>query len=209
MTERELTHPVDLCDDRGHLATDARGWSRHPLHRTNLRGAHGRKKRWDYWCVTSPDLYVSLTYADVDYLGTASVWVYQPSTGTEVDIARVVPFARGFALPDQPCTGAMAADVGGLALAIDERADATHLTASVASTPHGPLEIDVVVDRPAGHESLNVVIPWSDRRFQFTSKQNTRPAHGIVRLGDTVHTLDAAASPAEQAFGTLDLGREM
>ena len=46
------------------------------------------------------------------------------------------------------------------------------------------IHVDISVDKPAGHESLNVVIPWSDRRFQFTSKQNTRPAHGAVRVGD-------------------------
>lgn len=204
MAEREITEPVDLCDHRGRLAPGARGWSRQPLHRANLRGAHGRKKRWDYWCITSPDLYLSLTYADIDYLGTISVWVYQPSTGIEVDLAKVVPFACGFALPDEPCTATSAAEAGGLAVEIDEGAGRTRLTASAGSTPHGPLEVDLVIERPAGHESLNVVIPWSARRFQYTSKQNTRSARGTVRLGDTVHTLGA---PSDPAFGTLDLGR--
>ena len=54
--EREITTPVDLCDARGRLAAGAAGWSRHPLHRANLKGPWGRRKRWEYWCVTTPEL---------------------------------------------------------------------------------------------------------------------------------------------------------
>ena len=45
-----------------------------PLHTANLRGGWGRTKRWDYWCVLAHDLVVSVTYADVDYLGMVTVW---------------------------------------------------------------------------------------------------------------------------------------
>ena len=203
MAEIELTTPVDLCDDRGRLNPNARGWSRQPLHRANLSRSRGRKKRWDYWAVTSPDLYLSLTYADVDYLGIASVWICRPSTGLDLNIDRMVPLAHGFHLPEVPCTGHMAADRSGLRLAIDEQLDATRLTASCAVTAAGPVEVDLMVQRPLGHESLNVVIPWSPKRFQFTSKQNTRPARGTVRVGDTVVTFDDSTP----AYGTLDLGR--
>ena len=47
--EREISEPAALCDEWGRLATEARGWSRHPMLTANLRGARGRKKRWDYW----------------------------------------------------------------------------------------------------------------------------------------------------------------
>lgn len=47
--ERELTEPVDLAAADGRsLNPAARGWSRRPLHRANLRGGWGRTKRWDY-----------------------------------------------------------------------------------------------------------------------------------------------------------------
>ena len=47
----------------------------------------------------------------------------------------------------------------------------------------GDFECDVVLGRPEGHESLSVVIPWSDGRFQCTTKDNTRPATGAIRWG--------------------------
>jgi len=36
---------------------------------------------------------------------------------------------------------------------------------------------------PAGHETLNVVIPWSDSLYQFTSKHQARLAHGTLQVG--------------------------
>jgi len=53
--EPELTAPVDLCDSAGRLNRAAVGWSRQPLHNCNVSGHWPRKKRWNYWCITSPD----------------------------------------------------------------------------------------------------------------------------------------------------------
>ena len=203
-TERELTEPVDLCDERGRLAPEAVGWSRRPLHRANLAGPWGRRKRWEYWCVTSPELYVSITYADVDYAGIAALWVARPRDGLVVDAARTVPLGRGIALPDTPGTGTMAYEGGGLSIRIDDRPDHTRLTAATTDTAVGAVRVEITVDRPPGHETLGVVIPWSSRRFQYTSKQNTRRAVGEVRLGDDTVAL---GGDGPEAFATLDLGR--
>jgi hypothetical protein len=65
-----------------------------------------------------------------------------------------------------------------------------------------PLRADIAITRPAGHETLNVVIPWSHNRFQFTSKQNTLPASGVVEIGDERFEFEAGKS-----FAVLDYGR--
>ena len=81
-SERELTRPVDLCTADGSLLNpDARGWSRHPLHRANLDGCFGVNKRWDYWAVLAGDLVLSSVYSNVDYIGLADVWWCDISTG--------------------------------------------------------------------------------------------------------------------------------
>lgn len=51
----------------------AKGWSRTPLHRANLLGRWGRNKRWEGGSLTDTHA-VSVTYADVDYLGIVDVW---------------------------------------------------------------------------------------------------------------------------------------
>ena len=187
--EREISGPVDLCDERGRLNPDARGWSRQPELRANLSRAHGRKKRWDYWCVIAPDVIVSFVYADIDYAGLSSVWILDRGDQAQADAGTLVPFGRGFSLPDEVCTGTVSASRNGFELTIEERADATHLRASAPSSRLGAIDVDISVAKPPGHESLNVVIPWSDRRFQFTSKQNTRPASGSISAGERSWTL--------------------
>ncbi|MCB1261624.1 MAG: DUF2804 domain-containing protein, partial [Acidimicrobiales bacterium] len=80
----------------------------------------------------------------------------------------------------------------------------THLSATwvEADGRHGRL-VATVLD-PPGHESLNVVIPWSDRVFQYTSKHQARPAHGVLEVGDDVVRFGGDAG---EAWGVLDVGR--
>ena len=203
MGEREITLPVALCDQRGRLSADARGWSRSPMLRANLRHRWGRKKRWDYWCVITDEVVVSLVYADVDYAGLASVWVMEHATGRQWTAGMLSPFARGFALPDEVCTGTVSLHHTSLDLQIEELPRATRLVASAPDTGDGSIQVDITVDKPSGHESLNVLIPWSNRTFQFTSKQNTRPAVGSVSVGSQSWAVDAA----HDAWGVQDLGR--
>jgi hypothetical protein len=61
---------------------------------------------------------------------------------------------------------------------------------------------ELTIHKPPGHETLNVVIPWSRERFQFTSKQNTLPTEGVVKVGERTYTFDPAKS-----WATLDFGR--
>lgn len=198
--ERELTAPVDLCDGRGRLDPAARGWSRHPLHLANLRGSPGRKKRWDYWCVISPEVIASVTFADVDYLGLATLWVLDRSSGAQGGGELLAPFARGIELPDEPCTGTMRAAGRGISVEISEAPGSSVLRASGGRGDRAA-SLEVVVDNPAGHETLSVVIPWSERRYQYTSKHVARPATGTVTLAERTWQL------GDDAWGVLDLGR--
>lgn len=201
--ERELTAPVELCDRHGRLSPDATGWSRRPLHIANLRRAFGRKKRWDYWCVISDEVVVAITYADVDYVGLAGLWVLDRATEAQAGAGIRTPLGRGFDLPAVPCSATMHAADAGLSVTIADLPDVTHLLASVPAHPGPPVVVDLAVARPADLESMNVVIPWSDRKFQFTSKQVARPATGTVTVGDRTWRLDETTN----AFGVLDLGR--
>lgn len=200
-SEPEILEPVDLCDESGRLAVGARGWSRRPLHRANLQGRSGRKKRWDYWCIITPEVIASVTYADVDYLGLGTVWVLDRTTESQGGSTLMRPFGRGFQLPEQPCTGSMAARGGAVDIAIDERSDCTSIVARGGRGDEAA-SVDVSIDRPVGYESMNVVIPWSDRTFQFTSKQTARSATGTLRLG--LKSWDLVDG---EAWAVLDLGR--
>lgn len=201
-SERELINDVLECTPQGRLDRDAVGWSRRPLHRCNLSGSWPRKKRWDYWCVTSDDFVLSITYAHFDYLGIADVWFMLNASPRPIQKSVPLPFAPGFSSPDTVEGGAIRFDALGLRLAMLPDAGGTRLQVSFL-TGGQPFEADVYVERPPGHETLSVLVPWSDSLFQYTSKHNTRPASGVVRLGDREYRF----SPHNHAFGCLDYGR--
>ena len=58
------------------------------------------------------------------------------------------------------------------------------------------------VRKPAGHETLTVVVPWTRRRFQLNSKHNTLPTQGFVALGERRYVMDP-----EECHGVQDFGR--
>lgn len=203
--ERELTEPVDLCTpDGAALAAAARGWSRRPLHRANLQGQWGRNKRWDYWAVLAGDFVVSAVYSDVDYVGLADVWWADLVTGETGGHGIAVPRAEGMRLPERPGTAPLRVARDGLDLDITDDAAGTHIRATWTERDGRPGRLDVTVDLPPGHESLNVVIPWSDELFNFTSKHQARPAEGALVVGEHIRTIGANAG---DAWGVLDVGR--
>ncbi|HSD86137.1 MAG TPA: DUF2804 domain-containing protein [Kofleriaceae bacterium] len=199
-TEREIVDAVDLCTPDGRLDRAAVGWSRRPLHRCRLPGSWGRRKRWDFWGITGPDFALSLTYAHLDYLGIVDVWFRDLATGRSFTRTTPVPLARGMSMPDRVGEKPIDFRGRGLELSFVEQPGGTRLR---AATRARDFESEIFVERPAGHESLGVVIPWSDSRFQYTTKDVARPASGTVRVGDASYTL----APNGSSWACLDFGR--
>jgi hypothetical protein len=198
MTERELTEPVALCLPNGSLNREAVGWSRRPLHDTSGIGRgirdRGRNKRWEYWAVLTPTHIVSLTVSSLDFAGVHGFWVRDRRTGVTIDRGRVGgPWTA--TLPGSLGEGPASARMRGLEISITEEAGGTRLRASAEG-----LSVDVFAELPDGHESLAVVVPWTDRRFQYTVKDVTRPARGQV-------TVDGVTTEFQDAWAVLDHGR--
>jgi len=220
--ERELTEPVDLCTPDGrHLNPEARGWASRSVHRANLAGGWGRTKRWDYHAVLTREVAVSLVYADVDYLGIVGVWWAHLPSGRSGGREISVPLARGIDLPDHYGTAPLVFRHHHLGVEVVEDADGTHLVARWRERDGRIGQLESTILWPAGHGTVDVVIPWSDRRFQYTSKHQARPATGTLVVGDERFELggpggngyrpggngDRQGGNGEEAWGVLDIGR--
>jgi hypothetical protein len=197
--EREIAEPVALCDARGRLNPGAVGWSRRPLVRANLRGHWPRKKRWNFWSWMSPDFVFSVVVADIDFASFCSFFFVdfetQQRTGG-MDLRRP-GFTR---MPEEversiawqsPKTRYRAQNDGG-DIEVSFRGGEREGTA---------VDAEFVVHKPGDHESLNVVVPWSDRRFQQNSKHNTLRCEGFVRVGDRRYELRPEQCHAVQDWG--------
>ena len=201
VTEREITAEVELCRPDGTLNPDAVGWTRHPLHDTSRIGrgrrGWGRAKRWEYWAVTTPTHLIGVTVSSLDYAGVYAVWVHDRRSGETVSHDVIDPLARGASLPARLGDDPARASAGGLTIAIEAASGGTRLTVD------GPrVRLDVLAQRPEGHEAMGVVVPWSARRFQYTVKDVARPARGRLWVDGVEHTVADGDS-----WAVLDHGR--
>ena len=125
----------------------------------------------------SPDAVLAVTVSDLDYAALHAVYLLE-ADGTESARTALVPLSR-VRLPDSSTGGQVRVRAKDLAIDIDH--DRTGAWLSVVSPD---LTADLRVHRPNRHEGLGVVVPWSDRLFQYTLKENTLPAEGTVRVGN-------------------------
>ncbi|MCC2323459.1 DUF2804 family protein [Cellulomonas xiejunii] len=201
VTEREITAPVSLTLPDGRLNPDAVGWTRTPLVTTDGigRGARGlgRNKRWEYWAVTTPTHVVALVVSAIDYAAVHGIWVLDRTTRQAVAHDAIGVLTGSATLPGTLGGGKVRASTRAVKIAIDEVPGGTRLRARGER-----VRVDVVAHRPDGHESLGVVVPWTDTLFQYTVKDVARPATGTVWV-------DGVASdvPAGESWATLDHGR--
>jgi hypothetical protein len=199
--EVELTDAVQLCDPRGNLLPASVGWSRHPLHTCNLKGHWPRKKRWNYWCATGENYLFSITLANIDYVGLAFAYFLEYETKRFIEQTVMVPLGRGCYLPDT-VSGDISFENKAMNLSFTEDQGCTRLRVDSPDFGGTRLSAELRVEHPKDHETLNVVIPWSKDRFNFTSKQNCLPTTGTVSIGD--ETFDFAPG---SALACLDYGR--
>lgn len=198
--EPELTQPADLCDAAGRLNAAAVGWSRQPLVRANLAGHWPRKKRWNFWNWISPRFVFSVTLADIDYAAFCQMTFIDLETRTT--LAGMTPAWPGSLAMPEHVERTVGFDRRGMRYHNrNDGGDMTVVFAGRAASGEA-IAADFVVRRPAGQESLNIVVPWSAGRFQLNSKHNTLPCEGEVRVGALTYVMDPA-----QCHGVQDFGR--
>jgi len=196
--------PVMLCTPDGRLNREAVGWSRQPLHTCNLTWDDDglRPKRWNYWCITGERFLMHMALSDRGLVAVGSTSFLDFDTQQIRVKVGETPLGRGVDMPDQVRAG-LSYQHPDIQLDFIEASDNfTILRVQCDDFDGVPLLAEIVVERPKMQETLNVVIPWSDERFQFTSKQECLPAYGIVMLGDRQITFEHGAS-----YATLDYGR--
>lgn len=199
--EPELTAPVDLCGPDGRLNRAAVGWSRQPLQRLNVQGRWLAKKRWNYWAVTTPTHLFSATISNIDYIGMVFIYLGDFTTGRIYEKTIVTPFGAGCHMPE-----VVMADIAfknqAMEVIMDQSPGGVEIKVNVADFEGAPLTAHLDIVYPAQHETLNVVIPWNERTFQFTAKHNTLPAQGSVRWKEGEIVFDGT-----DCFACLDYGR--
>ncbi|MHA6523531.1 DUF2804 family protein [Tessaracoccus sp. G1721] len=199
--EREITGPVSLTLADGRLNPDAVGWTRTPMITTDGVGrgrvGRGRNKRWEYWAVTTPSHIVALVTSDIDYAAVHGIWFLDRATGAVISHDAIGVLGGSVTLPGTLGAGPVRTSTKAVKIAVDEDAGGTRLRAR-----GDRVSFDIYAHRPDGHESLGVVVPWSETLFQYTVKDVARPASGSITVDGVTHVV-----PDGESWAALDHGR--
>jgi hypothetical protein len=201
MAERELTTPYSLVGADGRLNPDAVGWSRLPLCDATLPGAAGRRKRWNFWSFSSPELQFIAAVVDVDYMRLAFVQLLTLADRKwregRLTLPLVARSRMGGRVEDE-----VAFRWGRRHIAMVPRDGGVDVVVEWPGFSGDNLRAELRAEPSPGQESINVTIPWSETRYHFTCKQPAVPARGTIEVGGETHILDGPDS-----FAALDFAR--
>ncbi len=190
-----------LCLSNGQLNPNVIGWSNRPDLDYALHGNLGRRKRWNHWCVVTPNWMFSVSLADFDYVGYAAVYFLDLNSGETFTHTQMKAFARGCRLPDSPLQShSFQSDP--LDIRLIEQVGRARLSVAVTNLAGQPLAAELEFIRPPHLDSVNLVAPIADQTFQATCRQIGLPASGEVQIGQQSFTC-----PVGQSFAALDFSR--
>lgn len=209
--QREILTPSPLLDAQGQLTQV--GWARAPLLECNLEqvGFYPRPlrflqwlrvKRWDYYGVTTPERYFSVTLADLGYAGQAFVYTVDFATGRYHEETLTILPPGGIVLPRNSTAGESRFDNGKVSIRFQVTPGERCIAVTWPNFDGKPLRAEISFAAAPEHESTVVVIPIRGKRFYYNRKINCLPAEGWLEIGNE-HT---AITPAT-CLGNLDWGR--
>ena len=212
-TQQEITTPSPLLNAQGQLISA--GWAREALLDCNLEAVHFypaplrflqrfRVKRWDYYGVTTPDRFFSVTLADLGYAGQVFVYTLDFATGRYHKETLTIPPGGGrqVVLPRNSTADESRYDNGKVRLSFQTKSEGRHLSVAWPDFGGVPLTADITLRMAPEHESTVVVIPIRGNRFYYNRKVNCIPANGWLQIGG-----ERTEIRPETCLGNLDWGR--
>lgn len=199
--ENEILQPTLLCDKKGNLNPAAIGYARKPLIQSNLTGHLMRKKKWNYWGVYGDEIFFSATISHLDYAAICFVYFLEYETQRYYEKTMTIPLGGRVKMPTQVLE-TIKFTSSEMAIEFTYLQNETHLVVTIPNFDGDALHADLVISHPPTDETLNVVIPWNRKTFQFTGKHHTLPTSGLVTIGDRSFSFTP-----EESFAVLDYGR--
>ncbi len=208
----EITRPIDLLDDNGHIIEQ--GWARKPYwnyDREKIKAARHRIKEWDYYYILSHDKGYGITFtiSDLGYLGVAAVcWIdLNDKTFTQLDTMNLFPMGKT-ALPPSSESGDVSYGDKKINIQVKLEGHKRIITfdapSFVSKKGEKGIKGTIALHQPPDLESMVIATSWEENRqaFYYNQKTNCMAAEGSVELGDNVYEFTP-----ETDFAGIDWGR--
>lgn len=160
-----------------------------------------RKKKWNYWCIYGDEILFSATISHLDYAAVCFVYFLEYETQRYFEKTITIPFGGKLKMPTQVLESVSFKN-SEMMIDLLYIQNETHLSVSIPDFDGDVLRAKLIVQHPPTDETLNVVIPWNRKTFQFTGKHHILPTSGVVTIGTRRYNFSA-----EENFAVLDYGR--
>jgi len=199
MEQKDMPEKIPLCLTNGKLNPESIRWDSYPFVHAELYKHWGRKKQWMYWAVVSPKGVFATVIANVDYMKIGSVYFAKFNPSQAIEKTKIQFTKKNIYIPPSPYENAQFTH-SSMQLEYKTFSNTTVLKAQT-KIEGKPFTAEIEMARDISFPTLNVVIPWSATRFQFTSKQLPFPAKGKIQWGNEVFDFDE-----KETFACLDYG---
>ncbi|WP_373897425.1 DUF2804 domain-containing protein [Haloimpatiens sp. FM7315] len=195
-----INKDFNLCNEKSDLDINSVGWSRIPKHNCNIKNHWLRKKKFNYWNIYKEDFLFNITITNFDYIGLISIYILDIKRKTQIEKTIKVPFGIGCNLPNKVYDNIVVLRKD-IKLTVENINNQSKINLYCENFNNSTLKANFAIDNNPKHETLNVVIPWSIKRFHFTSKQNCLPVSGKLIINNKIIDFKKGFSLASLDFG--------
>lgn len=189
---KELKGKNYICTKEGHLNKDSIGWSRKTFNNCNISNGYFRRKIWNHYMWIEENFICAFAIVDLDYVGLIFIDFYDLKNNKEIHRSIKTPLSQGIFI--NPKIGSSAsAKVYNTVINIIGINKALNIIAKLGKIS---IEANINLD----DESLNVLVPWNDKQYHYTSKQLPLKSNGYISAEDKKYYLD-------NSFTFIDYGR--
>lgn len=187
MTQREITAPTPLLDQKGNLLRP--GYAREMLYLYNRERAAGGPfglKEWDFYQLALGEWVLQMTIGHVSYMASFSANLFSVRTGERHSFSRLRPFPlRGMPMPKDPNRPhRLRAEGKGFSLCFEAERDRRTLRLAAAGGG-GPADIEMTLPHLTGDEAMVIATPFEKPgQFYLNCKEHFYGVTGHARFGD-------------------------
>ena len=192
---KELKDKNFICSKDGTINEESIGWSKKIFSNCDIDTGYFRKKIWNHYMFMNKDYVCAFAIVKLDYAGLIFIDFYDLKGAKQIHKNITVPLCNGMIIHNS---------VGSYAhyqnkemyfniIRVNDR-----LNVMIKWD-----EIDIDGKFILQKESLNVLIPWSDKKFHYTSKQLPLKCRGYIKIGNE----EGKKFDLKNSIGFIDYGR--
>ncbi len=173
---KELKKKNSICSKDGKVNQECIGWGKKVFSNCNIDRGYFRKKIWNHYMWMNKDFVCALAIVKLDYAGLIFIDFYDLKENKKIHKSITIPLCNGIILHNSIGSYAHFQNKE-MYLNIIRTNDKLHAMVKWD-------EIDIDANIFLEKESLNVLVPWSEKKFHYTSKQFPLKSSGYINVGD-------------------------